>query len=323
MSRRFGIEVEFGFQDGYTTEHVSRALREAGLGGYVDNYSSHRPTHWVLKTDASVRGGMELVSPPLDFDNEEERKQVTTAIEAIRPYAKTRTDAGVHVHVEATDLSGEQVSNVVRTFVHFEDILFRIASSGWNSIRPGRHMFAPLRQEQITQLARSKSQEDLRIGFYGRNPFNHSARYVAVNLDSYFTRGTIEFRIFNCTMNSMRAQTYLAVCQAIVEDGRRNHKRSVNRAYRLGGMANGSTDGAKAFFNFLTVVRYHAGMSLEDYQNLKKIWKDSRPQQPYHHSPNGIQYAPEPARRSRVTATARTGDGYYAGPRARSPRRIR
>lgn len=66
MSRRFGIEIEFGFQQGYTTEHVSRALREAGLGGHVDSYSSHRPTVWVLKTDASVHGGMELVSPPLE-----------------------------------------------------------------------------------------------------------------------------------------------------------------------------------------------------------------------------------------------------------------
>ena len=284
--RRFGLEVEAGLQPGRTIYDVQRALSSVGLGGERTNYTGHSQTHWVVKVDGSVSLGVEVVSPPLDFDNEEQRGQVDRAMEAIRTVCRTDRSAGIHVHVESSDLAASQLAGVVRTFVHFEDILYRLASSGWNTIRPGSRTYAkPFSVEQSKKLAKARTDGAIRLAYYESmyHPTSHShgSRYFALNLHSHWYRGTIEFRLFNSSMNTMRVQTYIATAMAIVQDGRKGHKRSVNKAFRLGGMAAGVTDGAKAFFQFLTVVRYHADMSLEDYRNLKRIWKDSRAQQAF------------------------------------------
>ncbi len=283
--RRFGIEVEAALQSGKSFADVQEALRAAGLGGSSVNYSAHSATHWVVKRDGSIMDGVEVVSPPLDFDNPEQRGQVDRAMEALRSVCRTDPRAGIHVHVESRDLDAQQVAAVARTFVHFEDVMFRLASSGWNTIRPGARTYCkPLSQSQVDGLSKARTTVALQRAYYGGtgNTFaashGHSSRYCALNLHSHFYRGTIEFRLFNSSMNTKRVQTYIAVAVALVEDARRGHKRSVNRAVRLGAMASGQADAARVFFRFLTVVRYEAGMSLEDYRNLKAIWKGSRAQ---------------------------------------------
>lgn len=284
--RRFGVEIEVGLLPGHSKRMVELALAEAGLGGRAQGYMGHDEHLWVVKIDGSVPNGVEVVSPPLDFDNEDARGQVTRAIEAIRPHCRPVAEGGIHVHVESSDLTARQVAGVARVFAHFEDVIYRIASSGWNTIRPGARQYArPLSEPQKNALARARTDDAVRSAYYGRNNVafvgghGDSSRYFGLNLHSHFYRGTIEFRVFNSSLNAKRVQTYIAVCMALVQDARNGHMRSVNKACRLGEMAAGTKDAAKVFFRFLTVVRYEAGMSLDDYRNLKAIWKDSRAQQ--------------------------------------------
>jgi hypothetical protein len=106
----------------------------------------------------------------------------------------------------------------------------------------------------------------------------NGARYCGLNLHSHFYRRTVEFRIFNSSLNPMRIQTYIAICHALMMDAKTGKKRSINKSMTVGSMASGALAEDKALFQFLTVIRYNAGMSLQDYRNVKKIWKDSRPQ---------------------------------------------
>lgn len=287
--RKFGIEVEMDLPVGLSIGDVLSALRTEGLTSATSlhSYVGHSNSEWVVKTDGSVPGGFELVSPPLDFDDEHQRKQVTRAIQVLQNLrCRTTPSAGIHIHVESRGMEAEQIGSVARTFAHFEDVLFRLASSGWRTIRAGARQYArPMSDRQYASLARAKTEQQVMNAYYGRgggvftSSHGHHSRYCALNLHSHFYRRTIEFRMFNTSLNPMRVQTYVAVCLAIVQDAKNGKKRSVQKRYKLGGMADGTTDPEKAFFNFLTVVRYHAGMSLEDYRNLKKIWKDSLPQQ--------------------------------------------
>lgn len=278
--RKFGIEVECLV----SRETSSAALAAAGLGGRQHGYMGNSADEWVIKHDASIGDGAEVVSPPLDFDNPEQRGQVNKAIAAIRS-AGGRTDqrAGIHVHVDASDLTPEQVAMVARTFTKFEDIIYRIATSGWRTLRPGGRTYCrPLTDEQVRRIAKAKSHDQLVQGYYGRRVvhFDHGAseRYYGLNLHSWFYRGTIEFRIFNSSLNADRIQAYIAMCVALVEDARRGNRRSVNKAYRLGGMAAGTTNEKNAYHRFQQVVRYDAGMDLADYKLMNKCWKDSSPQ---------------------------------------------
>lgn len=300
--RRFGIEVEF---DG-SIEAAVTALRAAGLT-VNDNRHSHlsgrAPECWVVKRDGSVPNGGEMVSPPLDFDNEENRQQVTTAVEALQAAgALTTPNAGIHVHCEAknedgTDFSARQIGAVVRFFYKFEDAIYRIASSGWETIRPGARTFAkPIPEETARAIMNVRTMDDLKMIWNGRDDNGNRRRgrsgvinrmhdrYHAVNLQSFFYRGTIEFRVFNSSLNPKRIQAYVALCMAIVQDAREGHSRSVKKSYRVGAMHRGEVTEQALFLRLQQVLRSDSRdtnvlMSEEDWKNLRKIcWKGSRPQ---------------------------------------------
>lgn len=265
------------------------ALQREGLGdGMVYSYNRSAPApYWTIKSDGSVSSGGEMVSPILDIDDPASREQVTRAINALRAAGCT-TDAaaGIHVHIDGSDLTPEQVAAVARVFTKFEDCIYRVASSGWQTIRHGANRYAkPLGDAQVKALAKAKTMEKVSAGYYGapgaeyrHTSHGDNARYYGLNLHSWFYRKTIEFRVFNSSLNPERVQGYIGMCMAIVQDARNGFRRSVNKRYALGDMAAGRADEAAARHRFLQVLRYDGKMDLANMERLTKIWKDSRPQ---------------------------------------------
>jgi hypothetical protein len=287
MGRRFGIEIEFGLRGNASLTDVLNAVRAAGLSTRTSlhGYTGNSMTEWVVKTDGSVSHGGELVSPPLDFEDPDQRGQVDKAIAAlVAAGAKTYAQAGIHVHIESNDFAAKDLSALSRVVTKFEDCLYRIASSGWQTMRPGARTYCkPLSAEQASGLAKARTDDQVKRAYYGQNyayasGHGHSSRYYGLNLHSHFYRGTVEFRVFNSSLNAARCQTYIAVCMALMVDAKSGRLRSIAKSYRLGAMASGQVTEEKALFNFLQVLRYQAGMSLEDYKNVKRFWRDSRPQ---------------------------------------------
>lgn len=284
--RRFGVEIEVGLLPGATRRDVAASLSAAGLGGQEHGYSGHSATNWVVKSDGSVPNGAEVVSPPLDFDDEASRGQVNRAIEAMRPFCKPVSQGGIHVHVESRNLTPRQLSGVVSVFAHFEDIIYRLASSGWQTIRPGVQTFAyPFTSAQKTELLKAKSDDGLKKAYYGEHEYTfasghgHRSRYHGLNLHSHWYRGTIEFRVFNSSMNADRVQAYIAICLAVVQDAANGHRHGSAKALPLGSMASGTVDGAKSFVYFLKVMRDWGNMTATDSRLVRKFWKDSKAQQ--------------------------------------------
>jgi hypothetical protein len=282
--RKFGIEVEYVGDN----PSVISAIREGGLSSRdsMHSYMGHSNSEWIVKTDASVNHGGELVSPPLDFDNPEARQQVTTAVNALLGVGCRPDDStGIHVHIDCSDLTVKQLVAVVKNFTKFEDVLYRIACSGWLNMRSGARTYArPLDRARAEAIAKARTMEEIQRGYYGGGTYErHShhgdqSRYCGINLHSFFYRGTVEFRIFNSSMNAERVQAYIALCMALVQDARNGNSRSINKCYPLGGMRVGTTNQDNAFHRLLQVLRYEGDMSLEDMKRLTKVWKDSVPQ---------------------------------------------
>lgn len=288
MARLFGVEIEYGARGNADVPlRVRTELAAAGLmaGTGRHGYAGHDNHYWVEKMDGSVPGG-EVVSPPLDFDDEDQRAQVDRAVAAmVRAGAVTDPSAGIHIHVDARDLTAEQVAAVGRLFAKFEDLIYAIAASGWQTVRSGgmATYCRPLTEDQIQGFTRVKSNRQLERAYYGRvmngsAGHGHGARYCGINIHSWFFRGTIEFRVFNSSLNSERIQAYIALCVALVQDARNGKKRSVNKAYRLGGMHAGTTNPKNAYHRLQQILRYEVGISMKDYKRINKVWKDSRPQ---------------------------------------------
>jgi len=290
VHRKFGVELEFG---GNMSAAIT-AIRDAGLSERSSRhgYMGHSDSEFILKEDGSVYDGGEMVSPPLWFDSEEDRDKVTRAVDALRDAGMRPIEsAGCHIHVDASDLTFEQVKCVIRSFHKFEDVIYRLASSGWESIRRAAYTYAtPLSDGYVEKLVKARTREEMMCAWYGHRPdeysyassnsrdHGHASRYAAFNLHSYFYRGTIEFRVFNSTMNPDRVQAYIALCMGLVADAVNGNRRSINKRYALGGMYRGETKESNAFHRLQQVLRYEAGMSLEDMKRMTMAWKDSRPQ---------------------------------------------
>ena len=65
MDRKFGIELEL---IGITREQAIAALTGVGIEVREEGYNHETRRHWKIVSDASVRGGFELVSPVLQGD---------------------------------------------------------------------------------------------------------------------------------------------------------------------------------------------------------------------------------------------------------------
>ncbi len=293
---RFGIEIEFVGDLG----DALRCLRRAGIAVNDQRRTHHgfSETNWVVKRDGSVNNGGELVSPPLDFDNQEHRDQVTTALMAMQQ-SGCRPDptAGIHVHVEAKHEDGRvfeprELAAAVRFFHKFQDIFYRIGSSGWSKIRPGSTTYCkPIPESMATAMMKVRTVDALKKVWYGnvnrygddrsRDEYD-SSRYHAINLHSFWNKGTVEFRVFNSSLNPDRVQSYIALACAVIRDVRNGYNRSVKKSYKLGGMASGQVDEDKAMLRFQQIMRYESGMSEQDWKNLRKYcWRDSVAQQSF------------------------------------------
>ena len=52
---------------------------------------------------------------------------------------------------------------------------------------------------------------------YGRSQHYNASRYHMLNLHATFTKGTVEFRLFNGTMHAGKIKTYIQLCLAMSE----------------------------------------------------------------------------------------------------------
>jgi hypothetical protein len=259
---------------------------------------------WVVKRDGSVSNGGELVSPPLDFDIPEQREQVTRAIQCLqRANATTTPSAGIHVHVEAknfdgTPMTAKQLAAVVRFTYKFEDAIYRIASSGWETIRPGARTYAkPIPEATAQAIMNVRTMDELNNVWNGRSltgtrnarrlgdaTRGAMERYTATNLRALERHGTVEFRYFNSSVNPVRIQTYIALCVAIMDDARNGFSRSVKKSYRVGSMQRGEISEKAMLLRLQQVLRSDSRdtrvcMSAQDWKNLRKLcWGGSKPQ---------------------------------------------
>ena len=298
---KIGIEIEF-IARGVDKRTILARLRSAGIE-VIDRshtHSGHSLSEWQLKRDGSVAHGFELVSHPLEF--EDARTQVTAAVQALQDAGcQTGDAAGIHVHVDGNDLTARQVAAVGRFFYKFEDQIYRLASSGWNSIRRGASSYCkPLPERTAKELAKVRTLDDLQRAWYGSadsarwaqsNGYDNS-RYHGVNIHSWFYRRTIEFRVFNSSMNPNRIWMYVALAHAIVQDARNGYTRSTGKAFRLGAMKGGTVSENAAILRLQQVLRYGhdtmaegiENMSKDDWKLVRKYWKDSKPQERFVYS---------------------------------------
>lgn len=227
LTQRFGIEIEMtGITRAYAAEVVAEyygrraAVRSMGCGKYKVCLEDGRC--WSLVSDGSIQisGGedVELVSPILTYEDIEDLQQIIRALRAAGAKSSQRYGCGIHVHVDGANHNTRSLRNLVNLMASKEDLLYQ--SLQVDSDRAARYC-QKTETALVNGVQRKKPQqlEELRAIWYGDTRLHsehyHNSRYHALNLHSFFTKGTVEFRLFNGTLHAGKIRAYIVLCLAM------------------------------------------------------------------------------------------------------------
>ena len=231
-SQRFGIEIEM---TGLTRSTAAQVIagyfhKEAiHVGGLHDAYTvrDSENRQWRLVGDGSIRAQtrrgytnntayqVEFVSPICRHEDIVPLQEMVRALRAAG--AKVNDSCGIHVHVDAAPHDEKTLRNLVNIMAAKEDLLYKALQ-----VEVARENYCKkvdVRFLDDIKHLRPKSMEQLEQIWYNGSGSRHyhydRTRYHGLNLHSVFSKGTVEFRLFNSTLHAGEVKSYIQLCLAI------------------------------------------------------------------------------------------------------------
>lgn len=253
-SQNFGIEIEM---TGLTRCAAAKIIagyfgsEAVHVGGVYDTYTvrDNQNRQWKLVSDASIRCrnrrnesvgkeySVEFVSPICRYEDIETIQEIVRKLRS--GGARVNDSCGIHVHVDASSHTPQTLRNIVNIMAAKEDLLYKALN-----VQVERQYYcqkADTRFLDELNHRKPKSMDTVERLWYngstGRYDHYNNTRYHALNLHSVFSKGTIEFRLFNSTLHAGEVKSYIQLClaishQALVQRGAsRSKTQSSNEKY--------------------------------------------------------------------------------------------
>ena len=228
----FGVEIEMKDITRRRGAELVAELFNSSVYSIFDGYSTQAVKDsegrvWKFVSDASIHdgnGGCEFVTPICCYNDIE---TIQSIVRLLRENGgRIDGQCGIHIHVGLNRTRAGKVINLQNLFYKFEDIIYH--SCKVKSRRRG--YCAKTTEEYIRRLNLEKPTSKTKFadiwyrtqdGQLGRNAHYNSTRYHAMNLHSWFTKGTVEFRLFNSTLHAGRVKAYIQFVLALVATAKR------------------------------------------------------------------------------------------------------
>lgn len=249
-TQRFGIEIEM---TGITRKKAAEAIAEYFgtesfyLGTYYKTYGAkdRQGRTWKATYDSSIiaqkkSGGRtvqaadeykcEVVSPILTYGDMADLQEIVRRLRHSGAFVNSQ--CGIHIHVDAGRYTPQTLRNLVNIIASKEDILYKALR-----IDPARLRWCKKTNEKLLEaINRRKPQtmEALKDIWYagstrGRDEHYNDTRYHGLNLHSTFTKGTVEFRLFNSTTHAGEIKAYIQFCLAVSHQALTQKKASARK----------------------------------------------------------------------------------------------
>lgn len=236
----FGVEVEM---TGITREKAARLV--AGVLGTTPSHPESNCYHtrtiadqaarkWKIMRDSSITPirnddtiepldeyRVEFVTPPLNYSDIELLQNI---IRKLRENgAKAHSSCGIHIHVDGANHTAVSLRRLVNFMTARQDLIYealQIGDRGSNwchklnkTLLDAMKKDKNLTKEKAEEIWYSRAND----GYCGGIDHQHynSTRYHGVNLHSFFTKGTVEFRLFNSTLHAGKIKAYIQFCLAV------------------------------------------------------------------------------------------------------------
>lgn len=248
----FGIEMEM---TGITRAQAANLMgaffgtgRGTHKGGTYDTYtaSDDKGRTWKAMSDSSIWaqrkvGGQiegatneyrtEVVSPILSYDDIPKLQELVRTLR--KAGALVNSSCGIHIHVGAEQFTPKTLRNLVNLMASKEDMIYHALQI--DPIREGRYcqktdgtFLAKLNKKQPQTMAEFADIWYIQAPF-GRNEHYNCSRYHGLNLHATFTKGTVEFRLFNGTLHAGEIKAYIQFCLALAHQALTQKKASARK----------------------------------------------------------------------------------------------
>jgi hypothetical protein len=258
----------------------------SNIGGFYSTYSISDDENrtWKVMSDGSIscesrRGGhasneysVEVVSPILKYEDIETLQEIVRKLRCAG--ARANKSCGIHIHVNAAPHTPKTLRNLVNIMAAKEDLLYKTLK-----IHVYRERYCKKANEDFLNRINHVRPDTMgglnRLWYNGldasRSHYDDS-RYHALTLHSVFSKGTIEFRLFNSTLHAGEVKAYIQLCLAI------SHRALVQR-----GASRARTASTNEKYTFRTWL-LHLGMIGDEFKTARKhllknleggiAWKD-------------------------------------------------
>lgn len=236
--QKFGVEIEM---TGITREQAARVVAK------VLNSTSSEPDctcyHtrkikdssrriWKVMRDSSIapeRKGssandeykVEFVTPPLKYEDIELLQNIVRELK--QAGAIVNKSCGIHIHIDGVNHNPQSLRRLVNFMTARQDLIYEALKIGSRANRWCKKLSPELLREM--KKKNNLSAEEIESiwysrhndGYYGSVDHQHynETRYHGVNLHSYFSKKTVEFRLFNSTLHAGKIKAYIQFCLAI------------------------------------------------------------------------------------------------------------
>lgn len=255
-NQTIGVEIEM---TGITKAEAA-AVTVNFLGGRItreydgyDTYNIIAPDQrvWKIMNDASIKTmkntkgklkdisnkdySVELVTPILKYEDIEILQELIRRLRKVGAVSDSKLQCGIHIHIGAKDHTPNTLKNLVNLMAAKEDLIYKSLE-----IDPARVRWCKKVNEDLIQTINKKKLKTLEqladiwysgYGFENRDRHYHTSRYHGLNLHSTFTKGTIEFRLFNGTLHAGKIRSYIVFCLAISHQALTQKSASARRTH--------------------------------------------------------------------------------------------
>ena len=236
----FGVEVEM---TGITREKAARLVAEVlrTTPSHPESNCYHTRTiadqaarKWKIMRDSSIEAirndgtsepldeyRVEFVTPPLNYSDIELLQSI---IRKLRENgAKAHSSCGIHIHVDGANHTAVSLRRLVNFMTARQDLIYEALQIGdresnWchklnKTLLDAMKKDKNLTKEKAEEIWYSRAND----GYCGGIDHQHynATRYHGVNLHSFFTKGTVEFRLFNSTLHAGKIKAYIQFCLAV------------------------------------------------------------------------------------------------------------
>ena len=237
-----GVEVEM---NNITREKAARIAADffgthryentAGRNGYYTwSAWDSQGREWKFQRDVSIAGPdsekCELVTPILHYSDIENLQELIRRLRKAGAISHAGIGAGVHIHIGASGHTPQSLRTLANIMASHENLIAEALKIDQGRMNRYCRTVNPKFIEQVNKKKPSTMAQLADLWYtsngadYGRSQHYNDSRYHMLNLHATFTKGTVEFRLFqfdkpaNGKKNGLHAgqlKSYIQLCLAL------------------------------------------------------------------------------------------------------------